>query len=375
MFRPRSAAGSPLNDTGAARNDGAARRLVLEHGWCSTCYQILNPGIRHWFSSAGDAVAGYVRRHRTLVVAGAPVCRPERLAAVASELEAQARASGLRVCYVCAEDRLDAIWGNSPHHARVMLGAQPVWDPSQWEALARGRRALRQQIHRARNKDVRIEPVEPAEASRDPQLRTCVNEWLAGRPLPPLHFLVEPLILDGVLDDRMILVARRAGKTVAVLVASPIPIRNGYLIEQVARSANAPNGTAELLIDHAMRSIAAQGRRYVTLGLVALADELPGGMKHNPWWMRRLIALARAHANRFYNFRGLLQFRRKLGPERWEGVYAIVNEPKFSPGALYDLGGAFSGISPALALAIGVAKAAGQEARWMAQRLRHIGGW
>ncbi len=370
MFRPKSAAGSPLNEPAAPRDDGAARRIVLEHGWNSTCYQILNPGIRHWFSPAGDAVAGYVRRHKTLVVAGAPVCRPERLPAVAREFEAEARASRLRVCYVCAEERLGAIYKDSPRHARIVLGAQPVWDPARWEALAQERRIVRQQLNRARNKGVRIARVQPAEAPRDGELRACVHDWLAARPLPPLHFLVEPFALDGVLDDRLILVARHAEKAVAILVASPIPARNGYLIEQIARSTTAPNGTTELLIDHAMRAIAGEGRKYATLGLVALADELPGEMNRNPWWMRRLISLARAHANRFYNFRGLLQFRRKLGPETWESVYAIVNEPNFTPATFYDLGGAFSGISPALALAIGVAKAARQETKWMAQRLR-----
>ena len=27
-----------------------ARELVMSYGWNATCYQILNPGIEHWFS-------------------------------------------------------------------------------------------------------------------------------------------------------------------------------------------------------------------------------------------------------------------------------------------------------------------------------------
>ena len=30
------------------------RELVLRFGWNSTSYQIINPGIRHWFAAAGD---------------------------------------------------------------------------------------------------------------------------------------------------------------------------------------------------------------------------------------------------------------------------------------------------------------------------------
>ena len=56
-----------------------AREFVLQHGWNATAYQILDPGIAHWFSAAGDAVIGYVRRSGVRVVAGAPVCAPGRL--------------------------------------------------------------------------------------------------------------------------------------------------------------------------------------------------------------------------------------------------------------------------------------------------------
>ena len=47
--------------------------LVLQYGWNATAYQIINPGIRRWFSSDQDAVIGYVEHYGVRVVAGAPV--------------------------------------------------------------------------------------------------------------------------------------------------------------------------------------------------------------------------------------------------------------------------------------------------------------
>ncbi|MBK5186768.1 MAG: hypothetical protein JJD97_00910, partial [Gemmatimonadaceae bacterium] len=55
------------------RDVDRARELVLRYGWNATAYQILNPGFALWFSGAGDAVIGYVRRSGVHVVAGAPV--------------------------------------------------------------------------------------------------------------------------------------------------------------------------------------------------------------------------------------------------------------------------------------------------------------
>src|SRR5207248_4847244 len=159
-------------------------------------------------------------------------------------------------------------------------------------------------------------------------------EWLRTRRLPPMHFLVEPDVLSGFLEDRLLFVARRENHVVAFLVPSPIATRNGYLIEELVRSHRAPNGTSELLIDAAMHRFAWAGCTYTTMGLVALASGTAAG---NPFWLRALMSIARAHANRFYNFRGLEHFRAKMNPAGWEKLYAISNESHFSPEALYAM--------------------------------------
>ena len=48
-----------------------ARELVLKHGWNTTCFQIVNPGIEYWFGGDGESVVGYVTSGKSGVVAGA----------------------------------------------------------------------------------------------------------------------------------------------------------------------------------------------------------------------------------------------------------------------------------------------------------------
>jgi phosphatidylglycerol lysyltransferase len=340
-----------------------AREITIAHGWNSTSYQILNPGIQHWFSPSHQAVVGFTQRGHVLLVAGCPVCEPEALASVCNQFEAFARQRGCRVCYVCAEERLRALFAQSSRHSTVALGAQPVWDPRVWTEIVRSRASLRAQLHRASNKGVAIEDVAIESAAHHPDLRRLLGQWLEGRSLPPLHFLAEPNVLDGVLTNRIILLARRHGTPVAFLVASPVRGRNGYLVELLARSSAAPNGSSELLIDAAMRRFAEEGCEYATLGLVVLAQSSDEAIRNNPSWLRVLMHFARAHANRFYNFRGLENFRVKLGPQRWETVYAISGEPRLSARTLYAMGAAFSRIPPWAAIAIGLAKAARDEFR------------
>lgn len=343
-----------------------ARALVMTHGHNATAYQILNPGIRYWFSANGQAVAGYVKRRGWILAAGEPVCAGPDLPAAVAAFEEFAASRKCKVCYVCASSALGEILAGSDRHAAVAMGAQPVWNPARWSAIVRARSSLRAQLHRSRNKGVQIERGEPASAGSEPEIRRVLREWLDSRHLPPMHFMVEPDVLSGIVDDRVLLTAMCKGRLVAFLVASPVAARNGYLIEELARAPYAPNGTSELLIDSAMAHFAAQGCTFVTMGLVALAS---GTIEGNPLWVFWLMKIARAHANRFYNFRGLERFRAKMEPEGWEPVYLISNERHFSPQALYAVGGAFSEISPMRAIGIAVAKGAREEMRRLGLRL------
>lgn len=354
-------------ETANAAEATRARDLVMTWGRNATAYQILNPGIDHWYSSQTDAVTGYVTRGNWVLVAGEPICEPARLREVTMEFEAFARGHGRRVCYVLAAEGLRQTLADSLHHSAIAIGAQPVWIPTEWLDNMHNRKSFRAQLHRSLNKAVEVKEEEPADAHGDAGIRHVLAEWLSSRHLPPMHFLVEPDVLSGVVRDRLLFVARRRGEVQAFLVASPVVGYNGYLIEEIARSPHAPNGTTELLIDRAMQRFAELGCDYATMGLVALAS---GTTAMNPFWLRTLMSVARAHANRFYNFRGLEAFRAKMYPRAWERLYAISNERAFSPLALYAMGGAFSGISPMRAIGLAAVKGVREELRRVRRRSR-----
>ena len=339
------------------------REIVLRHGWNATAYQIVNPGIAHWLSEGGDAVVGYVDAGDVRVVAGAPVCARERLSDVVAEFEMSCDAAAKRVCYFGAEERLDSLLRRSNEYSRVLLGAQPAWDPAGWPNILARRASLRAQLNRSRNKGVVVSALDSARVSNDPSLRRLLDEWLDTRGLPPLHFLVEPNTLER-LHDRRVLVARRHDEAVAFLVASPVPRRDGWLVEQIVRGRAAVNGVNELLVDAAMRLLVADGARYVTLGLSPLSPHAPARTDDaSPFWLRLLLSWVRAHGRRFYNFEGLDRFKAKFSPDRWEPVYAISAERRFSLRSLRAIAEAFSGSSPELLVFRSLGRAAQTEAR------------
>lgn len=236
------------------------RDQILHHGWNSTCYQLLNPGFQYWISKKGDAVAGYVEYAGTRIAAGSPVCAFERLPDVVDEFEADSAALGLHVCYFASEARLESVIAKRAGYAITQLGAQPVWNPRSLVEKMAAKSSLRGQLHRAFHKGLIVEEWSAGKATGNPALKKILDDWLSTRGLPSLHFLVEPETLSS-LEDRRMFVAIRDERAVGFLNTSPIPGRNGWLVEQFVRGHDAPNGTVELMLHSSRRNICRGGLR------------------------------------------------------------------------------------------------------------------
>jgi phosphatidylglycerol lysyltransferase len=228
------------------------------------------------------------------------------------------------------------------------------------------RGSLRAQFNRARNKGIVVTEWPSSVAENHPMLKRCLSEWLETRHLPPLHFMVEPETLSE-LRDRRVFVAARDQQVVGFTILSPVSARNGWLVEQIVRGRDAPNGTADLLVDSAMRAVAATGSSYATLGLSPLSRRAVLTPIPQPLWLRFVLQWVRLHGARFYNFAGLDAFKAKFNPDSWEPIYAIAEGPRFLPRDLYAIAGAFSGGTPIRLVARALAKAVREE---VAQRFR-----
>ncbi len=342
------------------------RELVMAHGWNTTCYQLVNPGIRHWFAAKGDAVVGFVRKAGVTIVAGAPVCEAKRLSEVVEEFEAS---HGPRVCYFGAEERMVSLAANSRGYSIVSVGSQPACNPDSWIASFDQDPSLRAQVNRARNKGVTVREWAPGDAEQSTALSEVLSEWIATRGLPPLHFLVEPQTL-AYLAGRKIYVAERNDSLVGFTILSPIPKRLGWLTEQFVRGDGAPNGTVELMVDAAIRSVAAEGSTYVTMGIVPLSRKGAALHVQDPRWLRFVTGWVRAHGRRFYNFDGLEWFKSKFHPDEWEPVYIISKETHFSFRTLYAISAAFTQQPPGIAIVKGLGRAIRQEWKWLKRSKR-----
>lgn len=312
-----------------------AHTMVRRYGRQSIAYQTLLPGVVLRAYPRLPALVGYVERWHARVVVGLPITPLESLQESMAIFEREAAEAGRSVCYFGVEEGDAACLGR---RGRMRIGAQPIWIPGRWAQTLKQHPSIHAQIRRARNKGVEVHEWPLGCVSESRALRACLRDWISHHRLPPMHFLAEPDILAH-LYDRRVFVAEREGVPVAFLIATPIPKRKGWLVEQLIRGSSAPNGTSELLLDALMGAV--RGAEMVSLGLTPLT--LQGKEEGvEALWLRLVVRWARMHGRRFYNFHGIEAFRARLAPDRWENVYAVVNAPQFTQKDLFAIIAAFT---------------------------------
>lgn len=308
----------------------AVEAALLKEGRTATAFCGLVRGMSV-VSPEPDSVVAFVRVPGGVVSAGEPIAPPERLGAVTGRFVNWARgvagaghgADGAdgggdengagtrrkqRVSFFATEGRILA----THPLRRWLIGEQPVWDPREWAQSLSTHRSLREQLRRARAKGVvcyRLGVNELQHTGWRSSMDALVQRWHATRSMPAMGFIVEVDLMAGA-QWRRSYVAVREGRLVALLSMAPVPARAGWLLEHLLRDPDAPNGTAELLVDAAMRDMSDEGVEWATLGLAPL---------HGPvrWW----LGVVRRFSRPLFNFAGLSAFKQKLRPGSWEPIY------------------------------------------------------
>lgn len=304
-----------------------ALSLVERHGWNATAFQTVEPGYSYFFHE-DDACVAYVDTGAAWVAAGAPIARDEALDEVASAFFRAARTRGRRCCFFSTEDRFAA--AVSSEFRVLKIGEQPVWDPRDWPAILAGHRSLREQLRRARAKGVRVREADLAGSDHAAASRIA-ERWHAMHGMAPMGFLVQVAPFD-LLPHRAAFVAEIDGRIVGFACVVPVPAREGWLVEHLIRDPLAPNGTAELLVDHVMRWATNTGKHWLTLGLAPLAGSaLPDALR-----------FARRLSGPLYDFAGLERYKAKLRPRSWAPIHLAYPTVQSAPVTVIDALAAFT---------------------------------
>jgi hypothetical protein len=282
---------------------------LRRHGWDATSFQTVKSGFSYWLDGE-DSFVAFAKIGRVLVALGAPIAPRDARVDAAKRFVAHAEKNGNAVCFFGVEkDFADAM--SLPHS---LIGLQPNWDPREWAKTLSSAPRLREQLRRARAKKITVRRVDVSEAEKlHGGIRRLAATWLGLRGMAPMGFAVhiEPFTA---IEEKRVFVAERGRVLLGMVALAPLYAR-GWLIEDLLRDPNAPNGTTETLIDAAMKSAAASGSEFVTLGLAPLAGDVSKSLR-----------AFRDRASILFDFRGLEAFKRRLRPAHWDPIFIAHTE-------------------------------------------------
>ena len=301
---------------------GELLRLQTLYGYNAHSLVSVAPGALHWGTPDIDGAVIYGEFGKVWLAAGDPLAYPDERAELARQFALYAKKKNRVVAFVPTTAEFARLMANE--FAAVKVGAAPYFDLQSWNPRGECAKKLRAGANQARRAGVEIQEVSDRlnERLRNETAQLCLS-WLASRrAATTFGWLVA---LDPFLhyQHKRYFQARAGGKLVGFLAVSPIPLRQGWYLEDVIREPNAPNGMATLLVAETLRKLKEEGAILATLGTVPLAAEGAGDVPTENRRVARALDLASGKLGAFYNFEGLRHFKGRFVPSWWESEYAL----------------------------------------------------
>lgn len=314
--------------------DQVADDVLLEaqtlYGYNPHSLVSLSPQARVWkcaenLHPASEGIVIYRPEGRVWLASGEPLASPERAVQLAQRFQQAARHRGRIAAFAPATTHFAGAAVATGDFRAVKIGASPYFDLTSWAPRGDRAKKLRAGMNQARRAGVKVEFVEKVSSDLIAEAAELCRQWLATRRASigfDWLFALDPF--RHAVVKRFFTARDGEGNLVGFLAASPIPLRQGWYLEDVLRGPETPRGTADLLVAEALTMLAAQGAKLATLGTCLLARE---GAEDVPTSEHQLteqaLRLAAGPLGRFYNFEGLRRFKAKFVPSWWESEYAL----------------------------------------------------
>lgn len=315
-----------------------ARQIVAAHGRSSLANFALLPD-KLYFFTAGGSLINYAVKGRIALALGDPIGPEADLPAALAEFDAFcARNDWMAVYYQILPDRLAHY--RAAGFELLCIGHEAIVDLNTFTLDGGAMKPLRWAVNHFTRLGYRAcytpPPQSPERLSR---LRQVSDEWLETRHGSEKRFSL------GWFDDAYIggsgvmTVETKEGEIIAFTNLVSEYRRNEASIDLMRHRRDTPPGTMDFLFVELFRWARGQGYPTFNLGLSALSGI---GTGENDPKIEKALHYIYLHVDRFYNFKGLHEFKEKFHPE-WSPRYLAYRGLANLPAAALALARADSG--------------------------------
>jgi phosphatidylglycerol lysyltransferase len=307
-------------------------RFYQLHGYNAHALVGIATGTCLWICAETEGAVAYNEFGKVWLVPGDPLTSVENLAKVSDCFLQKARAEGRVVGFMPATEQF-ARQSSGLGLRAIKIGSAPYFDLPTWAPRGDRAKKARAGVNQARRAGVNVSEVIKVDERLICETTCLCKSWLTTRRSAIRFewlFTVDPFQHK---EKKKYFTARDAnGRLIGFLAASPIPARNGWYLEDVLRSKNAPNGTTDLLVVEVLDSLKRSGAKLATLGTALMATEgvddldihVSPVLSSAAWFVAGCFSI-------FYNFDGVRRFKAKFAPSWWESEYVLISQNVTAP--------------------------------------------
>ena len=307
-------------------------RFYQLHGYNAHALVGITTGTRLWTCPETEGAIAYNEFGKVWLAPGDPLASVENLAKVSDCFLQKARAEGRVVGFMPASEQF-AKQSSGLGLRAIRIGSAPYFDLATWAPRGDRAKKARAGVNQARRAGVHVGEVREIDERLIRETACLCKSWLTTRRSAIRFEWLFTVDLFQHKEKKKYFTARDAnGKLVGFLAAIPIPARDGWYLEDVLRSKNAPNGTTDLLVVEVLDSLKQCGAKLATLGPALMATEgvtdpgihVSSVLSRAVWFMARCCSI-------FYNFDGVRRFKAKFAPSWWESEYVLISQNLTAP--------------------------------------------
>ncbi len=294
-------------------------QIVEAHGNSSLTRFALLADKSFYFSPSGQTVIAYVPKGRGAIALGDPIGPIEdRQAAIHGFKEFCLRRDWAPAFYQTRPNELETYYALG--FGSLQIGEEGLVDLVNFSLTGKAKQDLRTSLNKSKRLGYQANFYEPPISTELlNQLRSVSNEWLQATKGAEKRFSLGWFHADYLRDCKIVTVTDETGQIIAFA-----NVVNGYqskdvTVDLMRQRVKVPPGTMDFLFVSMFEKYKAQGYQGFSIGLSALSGvgEVPESRR-----LEQGLRYLSKHLNRFYNFKGIHNYKKKFQPQ-WEPRYLV----------------------------------------------------
>lgn len=215
-----------------------------------------------------DGLLGYKIHFGCAVVFGDPVCADSDTLALMKAFETWCKEKRLKIVYNIASEPFAKFASQHGYLARIEFGQEIVIDPHHDPRKLTGNNAslVRRKVRHAEKEGVSCLEYVEGDLNIESKMETVADLWLKEKKGPQIYMASVSLFSNR--PGKRWFYAKKGDEIVGVVMLNRLQKRQGWLLNHLMITPNAPGGVPEILVITAIDTLKNEGCHHLTCGSV-----------------------------------------------------------------------------------------------------------